>query len=187
MGKHSKRSNRKQYKNKNSYRHKNRKIERQNLIQANHAMQKNNTNTETNCLNVNETTSKNVSTHLKENETKSSRRRKKHAKKTFKLKTFILFLLEMIAICLIIYSGYRIYIWYQDSSSLEQEISNIANTVDIQETNDTENVTIVKSDEDKSNPYWDYIQMKLIDVDFSELEKINPDVARLDTSKWNKH
>lgn len=187
MGKHSKPSKRRQHKKKNSYRHKNRKIERQSLIQSNHTISKANITAKTNCLDVNETTCKNVPTHLKESKPKSSGRRKKHVKKTFKLKTFILLLLEIIAVCSIIYSGYRIYIWYQDSSNLEQEINKISDNTNVQEINDTENVTVVESDEDKENPYWDYIKMKLIDVDFSELEKTNSDVVRLDTSKRNKH
>ena len=187
MGKHSKTSKRKQHKKKNSYRHRNRKIQRQNLMQANHTIQKTDINANSNYLNVIGTTSPNVSTHLKENKSKVSRKRKKHVKKTCKPKAFILFLLEVIAICSIIYSGYRIYIWYQDSSNLEEEINKVSDNTNVQEINDTENVTVVESDEDKENPYWDYIKMKLIDVDFAELEKTNSDVVRLDTSKRNKH
>ena len=37
--------------------------------------------------------------------------------------------------------------------------------------------TIIESTEDAANPYWDYIKMNLIDVNFSELEDINSDVC----------
>lgn len=114
---------------------------------------------------------------------------KHHKKRTSRKKKnkFIFIFLEIISICLIIYSGYNIYIWYCDSSKSEEEINNISNNVDVQEINDTKDTTIVESKEDKENPYWDYIKMKLIDVDFSDLKKTNSDVVRLDTSKWHKY
>lgn len=94
-----------------------------------------------------------------------------------KRRNLFIILLEIICICLIIYSSYHIYLWYCNNISMKQEISNISDITDIQEIDDPENVTIIESDEDKSNPYWDYINMKLINVDFSELSKTNSDVA----------
>lgn len=127
---------------------------------------------------------KHAPSHLKENTVKEPHKKRNNQKKK---KKFFFILLELIAICLIAYSGYRIYLWYRDSSNLEQEINKISDIINVQEINDTENVTVVKSDEDKENPYWDYIKMNLIDVDFSELEKTNSDIVRLDTSKRNKY
>lgn len=116
-------------------------------------------------------------------------KKKFHKKKTSakKKNKFIFILLEIISICLIIYSGYNIYIWCCDSSKSEEEINDISNSIDVQEIPDTKATTIIKSKEDKKNPYWDYIKMKLINVDFSELNKTNSDVVRLDTSKWHKY
>lgn len=182
MGKHSKTSKRKQHKkNKNSYRHKNRSLQRQYLEQSN--PKTNTTNIAhigKNEPTVDTTVAKHAPSHLKENSSKEkSIKRKKYKKRKFKKKKNNIFLrlMEIICIGLIIYSGYRIYLWYCDNINIEQEINNIADSANVQEVDDTENVTIVKSDEDKSNPYWDYIKMKLIDVDFSELEKTNSDVA----------
>ena len=101
-------------------------------------------------------------------------KKEQHKKKKNHL---LITLLEIVCICLVIYSSYRIYVWYRDSSNMEQEIDNISEVTDVQEVNDTENVTIVKSKEKKENPYWDYIKMKLIDVDFSKLEKTNSDAV----------
>lgn len=179
MGKHSKLSKRKQkQKRKNSYRHKNRSVYRQYPNQLNNAMTNTNELKDKTAI-VNKTTAKSRPSHLKESTSKNISRRK-HSKErtpTKKKGTLFINLLEIICICLVVYSGYRIYIWYQDSSNLEQEISEIVDNTNIQEINDTEDVTIIESNEDLSNPYWDYINMKLIDVDFSELEKTNSDVV----------
>lgn len=85
----------------------------------------------------------------------------------------------VIFVCLvsIVFSAYKIYIWYKDSHDIQTYTDEINNSVEITEVTDDENVKIVKSSEEKSNPYWDYIKMNLIDVDFSELEKTNKDVT----------
>ena len=105
----------------------------------------------------------------------NSRKTKKIIKK--KKSNLLLYVIELVCIGLIVYSAINIYNWYKDSSNIQQESDVISNKVEIQEVNDTENVAVVASKEDKSSPYWDYIKMKLIDVDFSELEKINSDVS----------
>ena len=133
---------------------------------------------------VNKTTAKQATSHLKEDTTKKSHKKKNSQKKKQK---FFFVLLELLAIGLIAYSGYRIYLWYHDSSNLEQEINKISDIANISEIDDTKKVTVVESDENKENPYWDYIKIKLIDVDFSDLQKTNSDIARLDTGKWNKY
>lgn len=133
---------------------------------------------------VNKTTVKRAPSHLKETKVRKTHKKRSYQKNKKKL---LFVLLELIIICLIVYSGYHIYLWYRDSSNLEQEINKISNNTNVQEINDTENVTILESDEANGNPYWDYIKMNLIDVNFSELEKTNSDVSRLDTSKWNQY
>lgn len=112
--------------------------------------------------------------HSKKQEHKIFSKKRLYKKK--KKRNLFIILLEIICVCLIIYSIYHIYLWYQDNTNMEQEINELSNSVEIDEINDTEDVTVVKSNEDKSNPYWDYIKMNLINVDFSELEKTNSDV-----------
>ena len=92
-------------------------------------------------------------------------------------RNYILILIQIIGIILIIYSIYHVYKWYVDSENSQKEAESLSSVADVTETDDDKNIKIVDSDEDKSNPYWDYIKMKLINVDFSELEKINSDVA----------
>lgn len=49
--------------------------------------------------------------------------------------------------------------------------------IKITEVKDNENTEIIEQKEEiqKNNPYWDYIKMNLINVDFEELKNTNPD------------
>ena len=95
-------------------------------------------------------------------------------------KNIILFFSLFICLALLIYSGVNIYNWFKDSKAIKDEMSNINEIVTITETADTEEnkkeVEVIESNEKKSSPYWDYIKMNLIDVDFNELRKVNSDV-----------
>lgn len=101
----------------------------------------------------------------------------KHARENHKHKKRINFLaiISIIFIALIVYSAYKILNWSKDSNNINTEISDISNIVAVQENTGEE--TIIESTEDAANPYWDYIKMNLIDVNFSELEDINSDVC----------
>lgn len=98
----------------------------------------------------------------------------KHSKATSK-HNFLIFLLTVFFIGLLIFSTFKIFNWSKDSNNISTEISDISNIVTVQE--NTREETVVQSTEDSSNPYWDYIKMNLIDVNFSELEDINSDVC----------
>lgn len=102
----------------------------------------------------------------------------KHAKTVSKGKkrfNFFTFVLIAVFAVLLGFSVFKIIDWSKDSSKIGSEISDISNIVTVQESIGEE--TVIESAEDKSNPYWDYIKMNLIDVDFSELSSINSDVC----------
>ena len=67
--------------------------------------------------------------------------------------------------------------WKLDSNNLKAEINDIYKTINVNEKEETDKTIIVNQDTTlpKSNPYWDYIKMNLIDVDFKELKAANPD------------
>lgn len=67
--------------------------------------------------------------------------------------------------------------WKMDSNKTNDEIINIQENVDIEEVQDTENTEIIEPVEEvpEENPYWDYINMNMINVNFSDLKKTNPD------------
>lgn len=102
---------------------------------------------------------------------------RREAKKRQRKKNIIFFLVLSIFIALLIYSGINIYMWFKDSLAIKNEVADISEVVTITETvEEDEKVEIVESEEEKSSPYWDYIKMNLIDVDFKELKKVNSDV-----------
>ena len=91
---------------------------------------------------------------------------------------FILFFLTILVI-----SSTKIIDWVKDSSSSEKVITEIQEETEIIETETTEETEIIEIPEEeekeipKTSPYWTYIEMNLIDVDFTELKEKNSDTA----------
>lgn len=81
-------------------------------------------------------------------------------------------------VCLIVFiiSIINIIKWKIDSNKTKKQIDEIENIVTIKEIVDNDNTEIIEQEEISSfNPYYDYIKMNLINVDFDELKKINSD------------
>ena len=64
--------------------------------------------------------------------------------------------------------------WIKDNNKLNKTMNNILNKVNIEEVKD-DDIELIGKDIDKSDPYWDFIKMSLINVDFKELKKQNSD------------
>ena len=94
-----------------------------------------------------------------------------------KLKTFLIIFSILCSITLV-YSIYNIIVWKSDSNKTNNQIEEIQEEIPIIEIEDNDNTEIIEQEEEipKSNPYWDYIGMNMIDVNFSELKNINNDV-----------
>lgn len=98
------------------------------------------------------------------------------------LKKIIIYLVFIISLIMFFISGYNILVWIVDKSQTKQNIEYIYNNVEINEipiskennntTTNKENIQTTK----KENPYFDYINTSLIDVDFDKLKNINHDV-----------
>lgn len=88
---------------------------------------------------------------------------------------FLVIILLISFICLII-SIANIIKWNLDNKRINDQLENINNTK-INEKKDNKNTKIINNNTniDSSNPYWDYIKMKLIEVDFKDLYKKNND------------
>ena len=84
----------------------------------------------------------------------------------------------VISLLLLIYSIVNIVIWKKDSNKTNKQIEDIQEEIKVTEVVDTENTEIIKQEEEipEFNPYWDYIKMNMLNVDFSELTKINNNV-----------
>lgn len=89
------------------------------------------------------------------------------------------FLLITIFSILILISCFQVVKHLIDDKNTNKQLEIISDTTTIEEKDDNnEDIEIIdpKEEVDKSNPYWDYIKMNLIDVDFNELKKTNKDV-----------
>lgn len=103
----------------------------------------------------------------------------KKRKSKLKWKNIILILVIIIFIVTLIISIFNIVKWKIDSNKTNDEITNIQGNVDVEEVQDTENTEIIEPVEEvpKENPYWDYINMNMINVNFSDLKRTNPNVV----------
>lgn len=88
-------------------------------------------------------------------------------------------LLALVCVVGIGVSGYKIIEWKIDSERTKNQQQEIEIVADVTEKEDNDKTEIIeqKKPDPKTGPYWDYIKMKLIDVDFEELKKKNPDTV----------
>ena len=103
----------------------------------------------------------------------------KRRKIKIKWKNIILILIIITSIITLLISIFNIIKWKIDSNKTNYEITNIQENINVQEIQDTENTEIIEPviEVPKENPYWDYINMNMINVDFNGLKKTNPDVV----------
>ena len=96
-----------------------------------------------------------------------------------KWKNIILILMVLILFITLNISIYNIIKWKLDSNKTNEEINTIQENANIEEVQDNKGTEIIKQAEKipKENPYWDYIKMNMIDVNFDNLKKINSDVV----------
>lgn len=93
-----------------------------------------------------------------------------------KKKNVLFIIIVIILILSFIFSIYKIIKWNIDNNKTNKIINNIKN--EVLETKDNDNIEIIeqKDNIDKSDPYFDYIKMNMIDVNFDNLKKINNDI-----------
>lgn len=104
-----------------------------------------------------------------------NKKSKKKKKIRIKFKNIFLILFSLLFIVLTIFSLIKIINWYKDNHNTNKQINNINKKVDLKEKKDSDATEIVNPPEDEFNPYWDYIKMNLLDVDFKDLIKTNKD------------
>ena len=103
----------------------------------------------------------------------------KRRKIKIKWKNIIPILIIITSIITLLISIFNIIKWKIDSDKTNYEITNIQENINVEEIKDTENTEIIEPviEVSKENPYWDYINMNMINVDFNGLKKTNPDVV----------
>ena len=100
-------------------------------------------------------------------------------KANLKVNKHNILLLFFISLCIsaLICSGLRILMWQRDNNNIDNQIDKILETTEVVEVEDNNNTEVIENDVDKSDPYWDYIKMNLINVDFNELKNTNSDTV----------
>lgn len=95
-----------------------------------------------------------------------------------KLKVMIPILLMIVFGVILIISIIKIIGWNKDNDNTSKQIEIVQDKAKIEEVEDDDNTKIIEQPVKvpKANPYWDYIKMNMINVDFTELKKINNDV-----------
>ncbi len=109
---------------------------------------------------------------------KGNKSKKKSKKQLTNQKTFHFIVLPIcvIAFCVTLYSAIGVIKWKIDSEKTNEEISNLQNSTEVKE-DDSDDAAIVDGDATPDDPYWKYINMNLIDVDFADLKNTNPDTV----------
>jgi len=106
----------------------------------------------------------------------------KQVKKKIKWKNIIAIIILIISIICIIISVINILKWNDDNKKTKNIINEIENITVIEEVKETEdnikNIEVIEPTEEipTFNPYWDYIKMNLINVEFHDLYEVNNDV-----------
>ena len=96
-----------------------------------------------------------------------------------RIKTAVSCLIALVCAIGICYSGYKIIEWKLDSDKTHAQTDAINEATDINEVEDSDDTEIIANNEPPESIYWKYMKMKLLDIDFTELRKINNE-----TSGW---
>lgn len=85
----------------------------------------------------------------------------------------------LISFALFIYSFFNIFNWFKDNENTDTQVEKIIEKVVIEETVDNDNTEIIEQEkkEPETSPYWTYIKMPLINVNFNELKEINSETV----------
>lgn len=102
---------------------------------------------------------------------------KKKRKKKKKIIRICFVIIMIILFLLLIFASYKIINWYVDNVEIEEQTNVIHEQTVIKEKEDTEKTEKVNPPEDKFDPYWDYIKIPLINVEFNKLINTNPDTV----------
>lgn len=96
-------------------------------------------------------------------------------KRKLKWKNIIALIIFLICFIIFIINIKDLIIWKLDYNKIEKQIEEIQEIIEIDEVEENEKIEIIEQEEEipKANPYWDYIKLNLINVNFNELKQIN--------------
>ena len=101
----------------------------------------------------------------------------KRRKKKLRFKKWVIVVFFLFFLTLFLFSGYKIYTWYNDNKKIENIEDVIVKDTTLTEKKDTEKTENINPPEDVADDYWDYIKMSLLEVDFNSLRAKNSDTV----------
>lgn len=110
-------------------------------------------------------------------ESRTEYQQKKRKKKKLRFRKWVIVVFLLFFLSIFIFSAYKLYSWHNDNKEIETIADDVVKDTKVKEKEDTENTENVNPPEDVFNDYWDYIKMNLLEVDFNELLKKNPDTV----------
>ena len=104
---------------------------------------------------------------------------KKKKKYKIKWKNWFKALFALLFFVLLVYVAIFLCGWHADYSSMKKALEKIENNNFIENTVDDATTMVINSPSNLSNfdPYWNYVKLGLINCDFTEAKKINPDIS----------
>lgn len=108
---------------------------------------------------------------------KKINKEEKNNKKKRKMKKEVWTIIIVVSLGIIAFSGFMIYKWFQDNKKTSALVEEINNTTVVEEVPPSEEHEMVNAPENKSDAYWDFINLPLISVDFNELLATNSDTV----------
>ena len=122
----------------------------------------------------------NNDTKIKQEITNSQKEDNHNKEKTKRKKLnkgkLISLIILLIMIPVLVFSTYKIINYLIETPKTKDLIKEINDTTEVNEY-ESDEAEIVKSDEKPNTPYWNFIKMKLIDVNFDSLKKTNSDTV----------
>ena len=92
---------------------------------------------------------------------------------TIIFKRFIRYLFITVCFFVLFYSLYRLISWKVDSDLTNEKITNSQSVIISDNIEDSEKTVIIETTPAENDPYWSFLEMDLLDIDFSELKKQN--------------
>lgn len=103
---------------------------------------------------------------------------KKKKKRRIRWNNVFLLIIILTFLTILIINSVKLIKWLKDSNDTKKEIIDIQETIEVIEVEDSTETEIIENEPiEKDNPYWDYIKMNLINVDFDKLTKKNSDTV----------
>lgn len=110
-------------------------------------------------------------------ESRVTYQQKKRRKKKLRFRKWVIVVFLLFFLGIFTFSAYKIYAWYSDNKKVDNLSDDVLKNTKVKEKKDNDNTENVNPPEDVFNDYWDYIKMNLLEVDFNELLKKNPDTV----------